>query len=146
MGTRSEVATTGAEVGTQGPPSLDGEGFSVRRVVRRAVVLAAIGAIGELVLRRSLPAAASLTVAAAVAIINFRSLEGLLQRVLQPGRPRFDRRSVLTIVGRLALFAGGLVALLIVPGIDFVAVALGISTLVASLIVEGLRRGAVGGG
>jgi hypothetical protein len=39
-----------------------------------------------------------------------------------------------------------LVALLIVPGIDFVAVALGISTLVASLIVEGLRQGAVGGG
>jgi hypothetical protein len=146
MGTRGEVSTTRAEVGTTGPSSRDGEGFSVRRVVRRAAFLATIGAVGELVLRRSLPAAASLTVAAAVAIINFRSLEGLLQRVIQPGRPRFDRRSVLTIVGRLALFAGGLVALLIVPGIDFVAVALGISTLVASLIVEGLRRGAVGGG
>jgi len=129
-----------------GPSPSEGEGFSVRRVVWRAVLLATVGALGELILRKSLPAAVSLTVAAAVAIINFRSLEGLLQRVLQPGRPRFDRRSVLTIGRRLALFAGGFAALLIVPGIDFVAVALGFSTLVVALIVEGLRRPGVGGG
>lgn len=145
MGTRSGPATTGAEAGTPGPPPPDADGFSVRRVVLRAVLLATIGALAELFLRESVAGAASLTVAAAVAIINFRSLEGLLQRVIQPGRPRFDRRSVLTIAGRLALLGGGFVALLIVPGIDFVAVALGVSTLVASLIVEGLRRAAVGG-
>ena len=81
-----------------------------------------------------------------MAIINFRSLEGLLQRVLQPGRPQFDRRSVLIIGRRLALLAGGFAALLIVPGIDFVAVALGLSTLVVALIAEGLHRPGVGGG
>lgn len=128
------------------PTSLEQEGFSARRVVRIALVLVAVGTIGELILRKSFPAAASLTVAGGVAIINFRSLEGLLQRVLQPGRPRFDRRSVLTIAGRLALLAGGFAALLLVPGVDFVAVAVGFSTLVVALIVEGLRWGAVGGG
>ncbi|HOC43182.1 MAG TPA: hypothetical protein PKJ99_09225 [Thermoanaerobaculales bacterium] len=146
METPRGPATTGADGGTPAPPPPDEAGFSVRRVVLRAILLATVGAFAELFLRNSIPGAASLTVAAAVAIINFRSLEGLLQRVVQPGRPRFDRRSVLTIVGRLALLGGGLAALLIVPGIDFVAVALGVSTLVASLIVEGLRRGVVGGG
>src|SRR5512136_1660961 len=136
----------GADGATVGPSSVDGQGFSVRRVVGGAALLATVGALAELILRKSFPAAASLTVAAAVAIINFRSLEGLLQRVLQPGRPRFDRRSLLIIGRRLALLAGGLAALLIVPGIDFVAVALGISTLVVALIVEGLRRGGDGGG
>jgi hypothetical protein len=128
------------------PSSLEQEGFSARRVVRIAIVLVAVGTIGELILRKSVPAAASLTVAGGVAIINFRSLEGLLQRVLQPGRPSFDRRSVLTIAGRFALLAGGFAALLLVPGVDFVAVAVGFSTLVVALIVEGLRWGAVGGG
>ena len=128
------------------PSSLEQEGFSARRVVWIAIVLVAVGTIGELILRKSVPAAASLTVAGGVAIINFRSLEGLLQRVLQPGRPSFDRRSVLTIAGRLALLAGGFAALLLVPGVDFVAVAVGFSTLVVALIVEGLRWGAVGGG
>lgn len=128
------------------PSSLEQEGFSARRVVRIAIVLVAVGTIGELILRKSVPAAASLTVAGGVAIINFRALEGLLQRVLQPGRPSFDRRSVLTIAGRLALLAGGFAALLLVPGVDFVAVAVGFSTLVVALIVEGLRWGAVGGG
>ena len=136
----------GADGEARAPSPVAGEGFSVRRVVWRATLLATVGALGELILRKSLPAALSLTVAAAVAIINFRSLEGLLQRVLQPGRPRFDRRSLLTIGRRLALFAGGFAALLIVPGVDIVAVAIGFSTLVVALIVEGLRRPGVGGG
>ena len=136
----------GADGESPGPSPAEGGGFSVRRVVWSAALLATAGALVELLLRKSLPAAASLTVAAAVAIINFRSLEGLLQRVLQPGRPRFDRQSLLTIGRRLALFAGGFAALLIVPGVDFVAVALGLSTLVVALIVEGLRRPGAGGG
>jgi hypothetical protein len=105
-----------------------------------------MGAIGMLILRKSLPAAASLTAAGGVAIINFRWLEAVLLRVLQPGKPQFDSRSVVTILGRLALLGGLFAALLLIPGIDFVAVALGFSALVAALIFEGLRWGAVGGG
>jgi hypothetical protein len=128
------------------PVSLEREGFSARRVSRTAAGLVAAGAIGELILRKSFAGALSLTAAGAVAIINFRWLEAVLQRVIQPGQPRFDRRSVATFAGRLALFAGVFAALLVVPGIDFVAVALGFTTLVVALILEGLRWGAVGGG
>ena len=136
----------GADAVAVQPLPLDREGFSPRRVVRTAAALVVAGAIGELILRKSLAGAASLTAAGAVAIINFRWLETVLQNVVQPGKPRFERRSVVAIVGRIALFGGVFAALLLVPGIDFVAVALGFSTLVVALIVEGLRWGAVGGG
>lgn len=128
------------------PASADGDGLFAARVARTSWVLVAAGAVGMLILRKSMPSAVSLTAAGAVAIINFRWLEAVLQRVLQPGKPQFDSRSVLTIVGRLALLAGLFAALLLVPGIDFVAVALGFSALVAALIVEGLRWGRFGGG
>lgn len=129
-----------------GPARSDGDRLFGRRVARTSWLLVAVGAIGMLILRKSLPAAVSLTAAGGVAIINFRWLEAVLQRVLQPGKPQFDSRSVLTIVGRLALFAGLFAVLLLVPGIDFVAVAFGFSALVAALIIEGLRWGRVGGG
>jgi len=128
------------------PIHLEDEGFSSRRVARTAGWLVAAGAIGELILRKSLPGAVSLTAAGVVAIINFRWLEAVLQRVIQPGEPRFDSRSVLAIGGRLALLAGVCAALLLVPKIDAVAVALGFSALVVALIIEGLRWGRVGGG
>jgi hypothetical protein len=128
------------------PVRLDDDGFSGRRVTRTAAWLVVAGAIGELFLRKSLSGALSLTAAGVVAIINFRWLEAVLQRVIQPGEPRFDSRSVLTIGGRLVLLAGVCAALLLVPRIDAVAVALGFSALVAALIIEGLRWGRVGGG
>ena len=128
------------------PVHLEDDGFSVRRVARTAGWLVIAGAIGELILRKSLSGAVSLTAAGMVAIINFRWLEALLKRVIQPGEPRFDSRSVLTIGGRLALLAGVCAALLFVPKIDAVAVALGFSALVVALIIEGLRWGRVGGG
>jgi hypothetical protein len=108
-------------------------------------VLLATGAICELILRKSVPGALSLTVAGGVAIINFRWLEAVLSRVLQPGKPQFDGRSVLTIAARFALLGGLFAALLLVPAIDFVAVALGFSALVVALIIEGIRWGRVGG-
>ncbi len=137
------IATT--TIDTQ-PLRRDGDRQFKTRVVRTSWVLVAAGAIGMLILRKSLPSAVSLTAAGGVAIINFRWLEAVLQRVLQPGKPQFDSRSVLTIVGRFALLAGLFAALLLIPGIDFVAVALGFSALVAALIFEGLRWGRVGGG
>ena len=127
-------------------PSVDSNGFSTRRVVRLATMLVVFGTVCEVVVARSLVSAASLTLSGAVAIINFHWLEVVLDRVIQPGSPRYDRSSILRIVGRLVLLALVLAALVLVPQIDPVAVALGFSTLVVALVVEGLRGVRVGGG
>lgn len=124
----------------------EGDAFSLRRVLRNTAVLVAVGAAGELLLARSPAGALSLTAAGVVAIINFRWLEVVLHQVVQPGHPRFDGWSVLRILGRLSLLAGIFAALLWVPRIDAVAVALGFSTLVVALVIEGLRRARVEGG
>lgn len=124
----------------------DNQGFSPRRVLRIAAVLVVLGAAIELVLFRTWMGALSLTAAGLVAMINFRWLEVIVDRVVQPGKPRFDRWTVLRILGRLTLLAGILAALVMVPRVDAVAVAFGFSTLVVALVIEGLRRSRVGGG
>ena len=88
----------------------------------------------------------SLTAAGVVAIINFRWLEVIVHRVLQPGKAQLDRWTLLRIVGRLFLLAVMLVALMMVPRVDPVAVTLGFSALVVALIIEGLRGDRVEGG
>jgi len=128
------------------PAPSDDDGFSPDRVVRITAALVAVGAVAEIVVGRSWMGALSLTAAGVVAIINFRWLEVVLHRVVQPGEPRFDSWSVLRILGRLVLFAGIFAALLWVPRVDPVAVALGFSALVVAILVEGLRRARVGGG
>lgn len=87
-----------------------------------------------------------MTAAGAVAIINFRWLEVVLMRVVQPGVPHFDFGSALRIFGRMALFGVLMAALLWVPNIDAIGVALGFSALVIALVVEAYRWGRVGGG
>jgi hypothetical protein len=124
----------------------DEDEFSFRRVLRIAAVLVVLGAAIELVLFRTWMGALSLTAAGLVAMINFRWLEVIVDRVVQPGKPRFDRWTVLRILGRLTLLAGILAALVMVPRVDAVAVAFGFSTLVVALVIEGLRRARVGGG
>ena len=123
----------------------DNDGFSPLRVLRIAAVLVVLGAAIELVLFRTWMGALSLTAAGLVAMINFRWLEVIVDRVVQPGKPRFDRWTVLRILGRLTLLAGILAALVMVPRVDAVAVAFGFSTLVVALVIEGLRRARVGG-
>jgi hypothetical protein len=125
---------------------LEADGFSTRRVVRLATALVVFGALLEMVFARSLASAASLTLSGAVAIINFHWLEVVLVRVVQAGKPHYDRAAVLRIVGRLGLLAGLLTALVMVPQVDPVAVAIGFSTLVVALVVEGLRGVRGGGG
>ena len=124
----------------------DDDGFSPGRVVRTAAILVVVGAVAELVLFRTWIGAVSLTAAGLVAMINFRWLEVIVHRMIQPGKARLDRWTLLRIIGRLILLAGILVALVVVPRFDAVAVALGFSTLVVALIIEGLRRGHAGGG
>jgi hypothetical protein len=118
----------------------------VDRVARTATCLTIVGAIVWGFSRHSWISAMSLTAAGAVAIINFRWLEVVVSRVVQAGSPHFDRRSIVGIAGRMALLAAVMAALLWVPRIDFVGVALGFSALVAALVIEGLRQRVVTGG
>lgn len=120
--------------------------FSTRRVVRLAWGLVIAGASVEFVIFRSISGALSLTAAGTVAIINFRWLELVVGRVVQPGRPRYELPSILRITGRFGLLACVLAALVWVPQIDPVAVALGFSAPVVALVVEGVRRRRNGGG
>lgn len=128
------------------PASDERDDFSPARVLRTTAFLVLLGALIELVLFRTWMGAVSLTAAGLVAMINFRWLEVIVHRVVQPGTSRFDRWTVLRILGRMALLVGLFAALLAVPRVDPVAVAVGFSTLVAALIIEGLRQVRVGGG
>ena len=121
-------------------------GFSLGKVIRLAWILVIMGAISELVIFLSISGALCLTAAGTVAIINFRWLEMVIERVVQPGRPSYDFSSILRIIGRFALLACVLVAIVWLPQIDPVAIVLGFSAPVAALIVEGVRQSRVGGG
>lgn len=125
---------------------MQSEGFSSKNVGYLAAVLSVVGGLAYALFRHSLSSGLSLTAAGAVAIINFRWLEVVLTRVVQPGEPHFDWGSVLGIFGRMTLFGVLMTALLWVPHIDAVGVALGFSVLVIALVVEAFRWGRAGGG
>ena len=124
----------------------DDDDFSTRRVIHITGFLVFLGAVAELVLFRTWIGALSLTAAGLVAMINFRWLEVIVHRVVQPGKPRLDRWIVLRFFGRLMLLAFVFAAFLVIPRIDAVAVAFGFSTLVLAIVIEGLRQVRVGGG
>ena len=124
----------------------EGREFSPRRVLWITGSLVVLGAVIELVLFRTWIGALSLTAAGVVAIINFRWLEVIVHRVVQPEKPRLDRWTVLRFFGRLMLLAFVFAAFLVIPRIDAVAVAFGFSTLVIAIVIEGLRQVRVGGG
>ncbi len=127
------------------PPEQD-SGFSIPRVIRLSWVFVFSGAISELVIFLSISGALCLTAAGTVAIINFRWLEMVVERVVQPDRPSYSLSSIFRIIGRFALLAGVLAAVAWLPQIDPVAIVLGFSAPVAALIVEGVRQSRVGGG
>ena len=122
------------------------EAFSSKRVEVLAAVISIVGGLAFALFRYSLSSGLSLTAAGAVAIINFRWLEVVLMRVVQPGAPHFDGGSALRLLGRMALFGVLMAALLWVPDIDAVGVALGFSALVIALVIEAFRWGRTGGG
>jgi len=124
----------------------DGDDFSTSRVIRVTAYLVFLGAVAELVLFRTWIGALSLTAAGLVAMINFRWLEVIVHRVVQPEKPRLDRWTVLRFFGRLMLLGFVFAAFLVIPRIDAVAVAFGFSTLVIAIVIEGLRQVRVGGG
>jgi len=120
--------------------------FSSKRVEVLAAAISIVGGLAYGLLRHSFSSGLSLTAAGAVAIINFRWLELVLMRVVQPGAPQFDGGSVLRLLGRMALFGVLMAALLWVPNTDAVGVALGFSALVIALVIEAFRWGRAGGG
>jgi len=120
--------------------------FSCKRVELLAAVISVVGGLAFGLFRHSLSAGLSLTLAGAVAIINFRWLEAVLARVVQPDVPQFDFGSALRIFGRMALFGVLMAALLWAPSIDAIGVALGFSALVIALVIEAFRWGRTGGG
>lgn len=122
------------------------ENFSSKRVAFLGAVLTIVGGLAYGWFRSSLSDGLSLTAAGAVAIINFRWLEVVLARVVQPDAPQFNLGSALRIFGRMALFGVLMAALLWVPTVDAVGVALGFSALVVALVVEAFRWGRAGGG
>lgn len=124
----------------------DDSGFSLERVNRLAWIFVFTGAVSELVIFLSISGALCLTAAGTVAIINFRWLEMVVQRVVQADRPKYDLASIFRIIGRFALLAGVLAAVAWMPQIDPVAIVLGFSAPVAALIVEGVRQSRFGGG
>jgi hypothetical protein len=124
----------------------ENDDFSTGRVLRITAILVAVGAVAELVLFRTWMGAMSLTAAGLVAMINFRWLEVIVNRTVQPGKTRVDRWTVLRIFGRLTLLAGVFAALLMVPQVDPVAVTLGFSALVVAIVIEGLRQVRIEGG
>ena len=121
-------------------------GFSLGNVNRLAWIFVFSGAVSELVIFRSISGALCLTAAGTVAIINFRWLEMVIERVAQPGSPRYELSSIFRIIGRFVLLACVLAAVAWLPQIDPVAIVLGFSAPVAALIVEGVRQSRVGGG
>ena len=127
-------------------PEISSDGFSAKRVAVGAAAISIVGGVAYALFRHSVSGGLSLTAAGAVAIINFRWLEVVLMRVVQPDVPHFDGGSALRLLGRMALFGVLMAALLWVPNIDAIGVALGFSALVIALVTEAFRWGRVGGG
>ncbi len=119
--------------------------FSTARVMWIAGVLVAAGTVIEFVVSRSIWPALSLSFSGAAAIINFHWLEVLVGRVAQPGAPRYGGAAVLRIFLRMALLGSVLVALVIVPQADPLAIALGFSAIVVAILIEAFRWALKGG-
>lgn len=114
------------------------EGFSVARVGKVAAV--AVGAMAAAcALLGRWESALSLTGAGGVAIINLRWLDAVVERLIQPGRPRLERGTILKLVLRMGLLGVVVAAMLLVRRVDPVAVAAGFTVPVAVLLVEGAR-------
>lgn len=114
-------------------------GFSTRRIMLLTAVLSIIGGIVWGLYRDSLASGLSLTGTGVLAIINFSWLESILSRVLRRASPRLDGGMVLRLAGRMLVLSLLLAALLLIPSVDGVGVALGYSSLVVAAIFEGTR-------
>ncbi|MCG6961916.1 MAG: hypothetical protein LJE95_01450 [Acidobacteria bacterium] len=120
--------------------------FSSRRVAVISLVLILIGGAIELLVLSSPAGAASLTVAGALAIINFRWLEVALERMLQPGGLQLSRPIVVRLGLKMVLLLCGFGVLLAVPHVEPVAVAAGFTAVVVAILVEAVRWAGKGGG
>lgn len=120
--------------------------FSSRRVALIALILILIGGAVELFVLDSPAGAVSLTVAGALAIINFRWLEVALDRMLPPGGLQLSRPIVLRLGLKMVLLLCGFGVLLAVPQVEPVAVAAGLTAVVVAILAEAVRWAGKGGG
>jgi ATP synthase I chain len=120
--------------------------FSSRRVAVVSLGLVLAGAVMELLVLDSPAGALSLTVAGALAIINFRWLEVAVERMLQPGRPQSSRPIAVRLGLKLVLLLCGFGVLLAAPHVEPVAVAAGITAVVIAVLAEAVRWSGKGGG
>jgi len=111
--------------------------FSMARVERLAAVGVAAGGILAWAVG-GIAAALSLTGSGAVAIINLRWLDVVVERAIQPGGPRIDARAALRYGLRLVLLGAVLAAVRWMPRVEPVAVAAGFSIPLVFLVGEGL--------
>lgn len=114
-------------------------GFSTRRIMVVTAILSILGGLAWGLYRNSVASGLSLTGTGVLAIINFSWLESILSRVLRRVPPRLDAGVVLRLGGRMLVLGLLLAALLLIPSVDGVGVALGYSSLVVAVIFEGMR-------
>ena len=114
------------------------DGFSVRRVGRIAAAVLGLGAGGLLLLGRW-ESALSLTAAGGVAIINLRWLDAVVERLIQPDKPRLERGTLLRLIVRMGLLGVVAVGLVVIPRVDAMAVAAGFTVPLVVLLAEGVR-------
>lgn len=113
---------------------------AVRRVWRLTLLLTVILAAALAAWTRS-PAAVLGGVAAAVMMmLNFRGLVALSDRLLgQSESPPTGLQAVL-LAGRYVLLGIGLCAMVLLPGVGPIPVALGVSVLVVAVLVEAILQ------
>lgn len=114
------------------------DGFSVRRVGRIAAAVLGVGAGGMLLLGWW-ESALSLTASGGVAIINLCWLDGVVERLIQPDKPRLERGTLLRLVVRMGLLGVVAVGLVVIPRVDAMAVAAGFTVPLVVLLAEGVR-------
>ncbi len=83
--------------------------------------------------------ALSLTAAGGVAIINLRWLDAVVERLIQPDKPRIERGTLLRLMVRIGLLGVVAVGLVAIPRADAMAVAAGFTVPLVVLLAEGVR-------
>lgn len=115
-------------------PPIEGAGV-LRRVRRNALVAGAVLGAGYLI-RGDWIGAAGLTCGAAVAIVNFLWLEGLVRRAIGPPPDARPQKIAIGSVLRLALYGLVLAVSIFVARFNVLSVLLGVSIVVIGIAGE----------
>jgi hypothetical protein len=84
--------------------------------------------------------ALSAAIGTVAGIFNFVALRRIVARLVAPGSDADARRAAGVLLGKFAMLGGLIYVLIVVVGLEPRALAAGITTVVAALLVESLRR------